>query len=218
MRRAVVLDLDGTLVDSAPDIARALTSALTAHGLPGIDADRVRGLLGGGAAELVRGTLDAVGGDPALAGPVLAAYSSAYRAEPAAATTVHADAHEALQALRHKGIRIGVCTNKRTGLSHDVLAATGLAPLVDVVVGIDAVPAGKPDPGHLEAALTALDVSPADALYVGDTGIDALTAQRAGVPYRHVSWGHPLPGVTTIDTFGALAEGLADKEFHATEQ
>ncbi|MFD2396044.1 HAD family hydrolase [Prauserella oleivorans] len=160
MTRAVVLDLDGTLVDSAPDIARALTCALTAHGLPGIDTDRVRALLGGGAEELVRGALDAVGGDPALAGPVLDAYSRAYRAEPAAATTVHADAREALQSLRDKGIRIGVCTNKRTGLSHDVLAATGLAPLVDVVVGIDAVPAGKPDPGHLQAALTALEVSP----------------------------------------------------------
>ncbi|GAB3567918.1 phosphoglycolate phosphatase [Amycolatopsis endophytica] len=218
MTRAVVLDLDGTLVDSAPDIARALSTALAAHDLPGIAPDRVRGLLGGGAAELVRGALGAVGGDPALTDVVLETYSRAYRAQPAAATTVHADAREALQALRYQGIRIGICTNKRTGLSHDVLAGTGLAELVDVVVGIDAVAAGKPDPGHLTAVLTALEVSPADAVYVGDTGIDALTAQRAGVAYRHVSWGHRVPGVITIDTFGALVEGPADKEFHASQQ
>jgi len=217
MTRAVVLDLDGTLVDSAPDIAGALSTALTAHGLPAVGADRVRGLLGGGAAQLVRGVLDAVGGDPALADPVLRDYSDAYRARPAVATTVHADAREALQAWRDAGIRIGICTNKRTGLSHRVLEGTGLAPLVDVVVGIDAVPAGKPDPGHLEAALAALHVSPADALYIGDTAIDALTARRAGVAYRHVGWGHPVPGVTTIASFGALTEGSADKEFHATE-
>ncbi|MBL1066874.1 ribose-5-phosphate isomerase RpiA [Streptomyces sp. 7-21] len=206
--RAVVLDLDGTLVDSAPDIADALAEAMAPHGLPRVPEDTVRGLLGGGARELVAGALRAAGADPALLDTVHADYSRAYARTPAARTTVHPGAHAALRRLREAGLAIGVCTNKRTALAHAVLAATGLAPLVDHVTGYDAVPAPKPDPGHLRAALSALGTDPEDAVYVGDTAIDARTAASAGVAYWHVPWGAPLTDPVRTGGFAALAAAV----------
>ncbi|MFW6693266.1 ribose-5-phosphate isomerase RpiA [Streptomyces sp. MAR4 CNX-425] len=204
---AVVFDLDGTLVDSADDIADALGAGLAAHGLAPLGVEQVRGLLGGGARELVAGALRAAGGRPGLLAEVLDAYSAAYRRTPVARTVPYPGAREALRLLKERGVAVGVCTNKRGGLARTVLAGTGLAPFVDTVVGIDDVPAGKPDPGHLAAALAALGVAPGAAVYVGDTAIDALTARRLGVPYRHVAWGEPVPGSTPLDDFAALAAG-----------
>ncbi|MFI6350108.1 ribose-5-phosphate isomerase RpiA [Streptomyces sp. NPDC050560] len=204
--RAVVFDLDGTLVDSAPDIAAALNEALTARGLGPLSVEQTRGLLGGGAATLVEGALHLTGGPAGLADTVLADYGDAYARTPVAATTVHADAHEALRELREAGVRTAVCTNKRSDLADRVLEGTGLAALFDIVVGIDDAPAAKPDPAHLRTVLDLLGVSARQTLYVGDTRVDALTAERLGVPYRHVAWGSPVPGATTVGGFAEVAE------------
>lgn len=166
----------------------------------------MRPILGGGARALVGEAIAVVGGDPALTDAVLADYTTAYAAEPVAETTVHADAHTALRELRERGVAVGVCTNKRAGLTREVLAGTGLAELVDAVAGIDSVPAGKPDPVHLTTVLDELGVSAAETVYVGDTDVDALTARRAGVPYRHVAWGRAVDHCTTITTFRSLLE------------
>ncbi|RKT89045.1 phosphoglycolate phosphatase [Saccharopolyspora antimicrobica] len=204
--RAAVFDLDGTLVDSAPDIARALSTALAQHALGPIRADQVRPILGGGARILVGAALSAVDGDSALTDDVLTAYTTAYTADPVSGTTVHADARTAIRELRDAGVRIGICTNKRSDLTHRVLAGTGLADLVDAVVGIDSAPAGKPDPAHLITVLDELGVTAAETVYVGDTEVDALTARRAGATYRHVAWGATVPGCTVIEQFSSLLE------------
>lgn len=203
-RCAVVFDLDGTLVDSAPDVAAALNTALAEQGLGAITVDQTRALLGGGARAHVAGALKLVGAGEAASDQVSATYIDAYTRAPAARTTVHADAREALLRLRQDGLKIGVCTNKSTALARYVLAGTGLAELVDVVLGIDSVPVCKPDPGHLRAVLDQLGVTADEAVYVGDTDIDARTAQRLGVAYRHVAWGRPVPHCTVIETFAAL--------------
>lgn len=203
--RAVVFDLDGTLVDSAPDIAKALNVALTARSLGRLEADDVRPILGGGARVLVAKAVALAGGDDSVVDVVLADYSTAYAADPVSATTVYADARSAIRQLRATGTKIGVCTNKRSELARTVLSGTGLGELVDVVIGIDSVPAGKPDPIHLSITLDTLGVTPDEVTYVGDTDIDALTAQRLGVTYRHVAWGSPVENCTVIERFADLA-------------
>jgi len=202
--KAAVFDLDGTLVDSAPDIARALNVALSRRSLPPVTADEVRGILGEGARSLVARAVGLVRGPESAVDDVLADYTAAYTVDPVVETTVYRDALDAVAALRAEGVAIGVCTNKRSRLAHRVLESTGLGTHVDTVVGIDEVAAGKPDPQHLQAALDRLSVSPADALYVGDTAIDAEAARRTGVDYVHVAWGHHGVGESVIERFAEL--------------
>src|SRR5690606_10977208 len=123
---AVVFVLDGTLIDSAPDITDALNIALTAHSLDRLDVEQVRPLLGLGARELVAQAVTIAGGQEPDVEGVLADSAAAYEAKPVEATTVNADAIPALRRLRAAGVKIGVCTNKRTHMARAVLAGTGL--------------------------------------------------------------------------------------------
>jgi phosphoglycolate phosphatase len=188
---AVVFDLDGTLVDSTPDIAAALNRVLAQRDLAPLPDELVRELTGYGADQLVRRAFaarDVTLGDDEL--PVeTRRYLDAYAEHPVVRTVVFEDAEAALADLNRRGVALGVCTNKDTELAKIVLRALGLAPYLGVVLGPDAVSRRKPDPEHLLAALRALGAAPADALYVGDKSVDADTARAAGVRCALVAWG-----------------------------
>lgn len=205
---AVVLDLDGTLVDSSPDIADAMNHALRANGVGQVTAADVAAALGGGPRILVQQCLGAAGHaveDPALVDAVLEAYSTRYKAYPAVRTTVYDTAATVLPLLRERGILIGVCTNKRTLIAHAVLEGVGLAPLIGAVIGSDTTPTPKPLPGHLTDTVAALGAGDRPVLYVGDTDIDRTTAQAAGIAYAHVAWGHPgVPADIALASFDDL--------------
>lgn len=228
--RGVVLDLDGTLVDTIADVAAALSGAFEAAGLPGVGPEQVLPAMGHGSVDLVRSVLggvrdgrdegadgdgdgagagdgDAGGGDgdDLLVQAVHADYQARYAARPAALSTIFADGAEALAALRSAGLRVGICTNKSTRLAHAVLEAVGLDATVEVVVGRDAVPHPKPDPRHLLAVLDQLGLAPEEAVYVGDNPVDVVVGQGAGVEYRHVAWGEPVDAsVVRLERFGEL--------------
>jgi phosphoglycolate phosphatase len=189
--KAIVFDLDGTLVDTAPDIAAAINRTLARRGLPELPVDVVEGFTGYGADELVRRSFAAAGAplDDAGMRAETERYLHHYGEHPADRSVLFKDARPVLEELKRRGFAVGICTNKETELSHTVLAAMELDGFVDAVVGADAVANRKPDPEHLRAILDALGARPGEAVYVGDTAIDARAARAAGVRCAMVQWG-----------------------------
>jgi len=187
--KAAIFDLDGTLVDSAPDITHAINRLLADRGAPPQEVSFVETFIGEGARTLVAKLYAALGLAPGDLGREVAAYLSYYRERPVADSKLYADAAAALPALQAAGIRLGVCTNKQQELAEMVLDRFGLLNSMSVVVGADTTPYNKPDPRPLLHALDSLGVGAEDAVYIGDTQIDLACARAAGVRCRIVDWG-----------------------------
>jgi phosphoglycolate phosphatase len=212
----IVFDLDGTLVDTAPDLTASLNHALVQLGRAPLAPETVRALVGHGARRLLeRGLAQGGPADPALVDMGLPLFLDYYAANIADGSRPFAGVEEALAALRSAGCRLAVCTNKPIRLTGLLLEALGWGAMFDAVLGADSVPARKPDPGHLLATIAAAGGSADDAAFVGDSLTDALTAQAAGVPLVLVSFGYSDAPVAQmgadalIDDFAELAEALA---------
>lgn len=189
---AVVFDLDGTLVDSMPDVRRALNLTLAEEGLPPLALEQVRPLVGHGARPMIEGVLRLSG---AAAGQVdfdgfRARYLAHYAAEPVACTTMFDGARNALSALFDAGIRLGICSNKPSLLVDKVLAGLDLAQLFAGVTGGDDVTRPKPHADHLLETLRRMGCSATDAVMVGDSGTDVAAAHNARIPVVAVSFGY----------------------------
>ncbi|MEM6499938.1 MAG: HAD-IA family hydrolase, partial [Pseudomonadota bacterium] len=117
------------------------------------------------------------------------AYLNNYRAAPAARTRLFPNVREDLAELVAAGLDLGICTNKPHELTLQVLDILGLTPLFKAAVGADAVPASKPDPGHLLEVARRMDLDEQNWVYVGDTVVDQKTAERAGATFFAVPWG-----------------------------
>jgi len=209
--RGIVFDLDGTLVDSLADITHAMNRAFAELSLPPVTTEQVRPSLGHGALELVRESVRAVAPDrtdDAFVTAVCRVYLEAYTADPTPYTRLYADASTALPALHDAGIALGICTNKQTSLAWQVLRAVGLDGVVTTVRGRDATQHPKPDPRHLLETVAELGLSTAEIVYVGDNPVDVEVGRSAGVRYRHVSWGEPVPDdVARVERFAELSPG-----------
>jgi phosphoglycolate phosphatase len=203
--RGIVFDLDGTLVDSVADITQAINRAFAKASLAPVTVEQVRPAIGHGALELVR-RVAPESADDAFVEALCRDYLDEYAADPAPHTRPFVDAGEALPALRDAGLALGVCTNKPTELSWQVLRAVGLGEVISVVRGRDATRHPKPDPRHLLETVAELGLSTDAVVYVGDNAIDLAVGRAAGVRYRHVAWGDPVPGdVPRLERFAELA-------------
>jgi phosphoglycolate phosphatase len=206
----VVFDLDGTLVDSLPDVTSALNRAFRVVGLPPVTVAQVEPAMGHGARQLVAATASAAAPETTLEATelddVCAVYEREYAEMPAAQTVPFVDAVDAVRSLHQRGVRVGICTNKTTDLAWQVLAAVGMSGDVDSVIGRDSSPNPKPDPRHLLDVVASLRLDAADVVYVGDNPIDVAVARGAGVAYRHVAWGVPVDGVQVLHHFAELAD------------
>lgn len=184
---ALAFDLDGTLIDSAPEIHLAALDVLRAEGLPDLDFATVKGFIGRGVPDLIGrmlGHLSAA--DPSRQARMAAAFMGGYEGK-VGATTAYPGARAALTALAAQGAALGLCTNKPHGATMAVVAHFGLGPFA-AVVGGDTLPVRKPDPAPLVACLAALGRP--RVLFVGDSEVDAETAARAGVPFALYTEGY----------------------------
>lgn len=188
----IVLDLDGTLVDSAPDLIGTLNLLLRQEEIAPLPLDEARPFIGHGARRLIERGFAAQG--HVLAAPrmddLFTRFIAHYGEHSADLTRPFPGAVEALIAMKAAGARLAVCTNKPAGLSHGVLEKLDLSRLFDAVIGGDSVPAPKPDPGHLIAAIEAAGGSVGRAVMIGDSATDAGAARAAGVSLVLVSFGY----------------------------
>ena len=165
--QGVVFDLDGTLIDSVPDLALALNALLDEDGLPCVREDQVPAFVGQGARVLITKAMAAVGrplGDDADGRAALDRlhdrFVALYEAKPVIGTKPYPGAVEVLRDLRAQGVVLGVCTNKPQGPTEAVLAALGLSDLFAAVVGGGVIPERKPDPAPLLLTLERMGVRP----------------------------------------------------------
>jgi phosphoglycolate phosphatase len=194
---AVVFDLDGTLIDSAPDIHATANRVLAEEGLPEMTLDRVRGFIGRGVPVLVARLLEASGAaadagrEAHMTRRFLGLYESAV-----GLTTAYPGVPEALDRLAARGHRCAICSNKPEGPSRAILRHLRLDHHFPVIVGGDRLPNRKPDPAPLRLAIAEAGGGP--AVLVGDSEVDAETAQAAGVPFLLFSEGYRKGPITAL--------------------
>jgi phosphoglycolate phosphatase len=207
----VVFDLDGTLIDSAPDMHRAVNLLLADRGYPPLTLPDIRTMVGDGASALIARALAArqcVNADPSKA---LTEFLNHYEAEPTAATRTFQAVPETLERLQAAGLTLALCTNKPTRLTNIILERLGIARFFARVVGGDSLPFRKPDPRALLEVINGFGVAKGATLMVGDSEVDAATAHAASVPFVLMTYGYhrgpidDIASVATLDHFGELA-------------
>lgn len=219
--RAILFDFDFTLVDASSGVVESVNYALQQMGLPPVPRERILPTIGLSLQEtLIR-----------LAGPEHAARLNEFhdffvqRADEVMTplTRVFEGTPIVLRTLRAWGLKLAICTNKYRYRVQDIFARYGLDGAVDIIIGADDVTHFKPHPEALERAMTALEVSPEESLYVGDSAADAEAAYRAGVAFVAVRSGctplealNAFPRLAELDHIGDLpawlkAQGLVSE-------
>ena len=198
--RTLVLDLDGTLVDTLPDLRASLNRLMAAHRLQEFPAAEVAAFIGDGAGVLVRRAMAARQREAAQSD--LDAFLADYSAHAAEQSVLFPGVAEALDRAQADGWRLAVCTNKPEAPARSLLGALGITHLFAAIGGGDSFPTRKPDPAHLLATIAAAGGQPGASVMVGDHRNDIVAATGAGVPAIFARWGYGSPDMAT----GAAAE------------
>ena len=216
---AVLIDLDGTMVDTAPDIVAAVGRMLRDFGAAQLPFELVTGFIGNGVRMLVRRSLEAARLDERVElEHAHAVFEEHYAVTNAELGRVYPGVMAGLRALRHQGYRCACVTNKPHKLASVLLEKTGLAAWLDVLVAGDTLASMKPSPEPLWHACRLLDVEPERCALVGDSSVDIAAARAAGLPVFIVMYGYgsangtDMPrGDALIDSFEALPAILAQR-------
>ena len=194
--KAVIFDLDGTLVDSVPDIHLAVNQMLEAEGQEALDIATVTSFVGNGLPKLTERVILRCGMDMAQHGRITADLLAIYESAPVRLAKPYPGMEAALKALKTAGHVMGVCSNKPYGPAVHLLCELGLDGYFDAVVGGDSLATRKPNPEMLQATLDKLGGD--EALYVGDSEIDAETAVNAGIGFALFTEGYRKRSVEEI--------------------
>lgn len=213
----IAFDLDGTLVETAPDLVNTLNAVLAEQGLPPVPFDTARNMVGRGAKALIEQGYAATGLplSPDLSPVLFERFIEHYRANIAVQSQPFDGCLDALDELIDAGATLVVATNKRTDLSYALLDALGMTSRFAAVVGADAAPAAKPDGRHILFAIEEADGDPEMAIMVGDSTTDVEGARNAGVPCAVVSFGYTaippreLGGAVVLDHYAELPGWIA---------
>lgn len=193
-QRAVLIDLDGTLVDTAPDIVAAANRMLDELDAPPLPFKMVSSFIGKGVPNLVRCILDVSGiSDTIDQQHALELFYKHYRDTNGHFGTVFPGVREGLTALKEAGYRLGCVTNKPFEFAELLLQIAELDVYFDIVVGGDSIPQMKPAPEPLLHACHVLEASPERSLMVGDSAVDVAAARAARMPVYIVRYGYPGP-------------------------
>ena len=204
---AVVFDLDGTLIDSAPDIHAIANRVLAQVGAAPISLDQARSFVGNGAAVFVARMRAACGIADSEQARLHRAFLDIYD-DAVDLTRPYPDVPEVLEKLHGAGLRLGICTNKPLRPAQMVLRHLQLDRFFEVVIGGDSLPVQKPDPAPLHTTFDALGSGA--RIYVGDSEVDAETARRAQLPFLLFTEGYrrtpaaDLPAAARFSSFGNL--------------
>jgi phosphoglycolate phosphatase len=187
--RAVIFDLDGTLLDSSIDIFNALTKAFNSNGLPAIGYSTVKSLLGIGIEELIGNLFPNLKSDPKRIGEIVSDYRRYYEQDWKAESKPYDGVVQLLKELMSKRIPLAILTNKLETSAHQVVSHFFSAACFLEIVGSNTSRKPKPDPEGAHLIASRLGVLPESVLFVGDTEVDVLTANRAGMHAVGVLWG-----------------------------
>ncbi len=219
----VLFDLDGTLVETGPEICDAVNGTLDSLRLPRASLQQVEDWIGHGTGELLLQALAHASGRPAATLRDSSLWRAAqphfaveYEQRCGTTSRLYPHAREVLRTLGERGVRRALVTNKEERFTQPVLRRHGLRPLLDRIVCGDTLPTRKPDPAGVHACLRAFGVDAARAVFVGDSSIDVATARNAGIPVWALTHGYnmgePIAAARpdrVLDSLAHILEGMA---------
>jgi phosphoglycolate phosphatase len=214
----IVFDLDGTLIDTAPDLVDTLNVIFAREGLPAIPYESARVMIGGGARAMIERGLEAEARacTPELMNRLFSDFIEHYAEHIADRSRPFPGLQQALDELAARGCRFAVCTNKLEALSVGLLDALGLLPRFEAVCGQDTFGMQKPDARVLRLTIERAGGNPNHAVMVGDSATDVRTARNAGIPVVAVSFGYTETPIELtrpdrlIDHFDQLPGAISD--------
>ena len=206
MRPTLVLDLDGTLVDTLPDISDSLNRLMAAHRLAEFLPNEIAAFVGDGVTVLVRRAMHARQRDATPSD--IEAFLADYAAHAADQSRLFPSVADTLTTVHADGWRLAVCTNKPEAPARSLLDALGVGQLFHTIGGGDSFRTRKPDPAHLLATIAASGGDPLACVMVGDHHNDVLAANGAGLPAIFARWGYGTPNMA--DGAAASASSFAD--------
>jgi phosphoglycolate phosphatase len=197
----IIFDLDGTLVDTAPDLTAATNHALSLIGRRSISEAEAKNIVGHGSRALIKMGCEHTGGlvDEATLQMLNVAFLDYYAENIAGRSKIFPGVLSLLRKAKDHNLKLGVCTNKVERLSHKLLRELKLADYFGAVVGGDTLPIMKPDPAPYREVAARLGINPANSIMFGDSKTDIRTAQNAGVPVIAVTFGYTPQHVSTYN-------------------